>query len=244
MTDDRLIVRRKGRAAAISYFVDEARTIDPAELAGEYNALKVTAPRRTRNYLEPARSSQATQSATRSEERLAATLVTRGQRLFLADGTVFQPIDFQVPLKAVRADALVGKIDLLAVADRLVVVELKVARGGGAGDTPLSALLEALSYAAIVEANHARFLHDCRMWDLRPTHPRPGLMVLGDARYWQYWDRTPAAEGWRSALAGFVAALEQTIGLVTWVAALPHDYEALPPGPVQLTDALTFQPDT
>ena len=244
MTDDRLFLRRKGRAAAISYFVDEARAAELAQLADEYNALKATAPRRTRNYLEPARSSRATQSATRSEERLAATLVTRGQKLLLADGTMFQPIDFQVPLKAVRADALVGKIDLLAVSDRLVVVELKIARGGGAGDTPLSALLEALSYAAIVEANHGRFLNDCRMWDLRPAHPRPGLMVLGDARYWQYWDRTSAAEGWRPALAGFVAAVERTIGLVSWLVALPDDYDELPPGPVLLTDALAFQPGT
>ena len=242
MTDDRLFLRRKGRAAAISYFVDEARTMDFEGLADEYESLRASAPRRTKNYLEPARSSRATQSVTRSEERLAATLVTRGQNLLLANGTVVKPVDFQVPLKAIRADALVGKIDLLGVSDRMVVIELKVARSGGGGDTPLNALLEALSYAAIVEANHARFLNDCRMWDLRPPHPRPGLMVLGDARYWQYWDSTPAAKGWRSALVDFIGALERSIGLVAWLAALPDDYETLPIGPVQLTDALAFQP--
>jgi len=238
MIDDRLFLRRKGRAAKISYFVDEARTIDIADLTEEYDSLKATAPRRTTNYLQRYRNSRATESVSRLEEKLAATLVTRFQFLILADQTVMEPIDFQVPLKAVRADALVGKIDLLGLSDRFVVVELKVARSGGGSDTPLSALLEALSYAAIVEANHERFIYDCRQWDRRPSHLRPGLMVLGDAPYWQYWDYTPAARGWRAALIDLIAAIEQSIGLNTWLAALPAEWSSLPPGPVQLTDPL------
>ena len=154
MIDERLFDRRKGRAAKISYFVDEARTIDFIELADEYEALKATAPRRVSGYLERNRVSRATQSLTRSEEGLAATLVTKGQESLLPDQTLVRPIDFQVPLKAIQADSRVGKIDMLGVSDRLVIVELKIARTGGGGDTPLNALLEVLSYAAIIEANY------------------------------------------------------------------------------------------
>ena len=40
MIDDRLFQRRKGRAARISYFVDEARTLEMGELSEEYEALR------------------------------------------------------------------------------------------------------------------------------------------------------------------------------------------------------------
>jgi hypothetical protein len=240
MIDDRLFLRRKGRAARISYFVEEARTIDFAVLADEYSSLRATAPRRTRNYLEPARSSRASESVSRSEERLAARLVLSGKHLLLRDQNAIRPIDFQVPLKAVLADALVGKIDLVGVSDRLVVIELKVARTGGGGDTPLNAILEALSYAAIVEANYQRFVFDCRAWDLRPTYPRPGLLVLGDVGFWKYWDYTPAARGWRSALTELIAGLDESIGLSASLAALPDDW-SLGTGPVPLTNPLLDQ---
>ena len=238
MIDEHLFDRRLGRAARISYFVDEARTVDFVELEREYMALKATAPRRTSSYLERNRVSRATQSLTRSEERLAATLVTRGQPLMLPDQTLVTPIDFQVPLKAIQANSRVGKIDMLGVSDRLVPTELKT---GGSRDTPLAALLEVLSYAAILEANYDRIVYDCRKWDLRPPYPRPGLLVLADSSYWQYWDFTPAATGWRSALIEFMTGVAQTIGLSTWLLALPEDWETLPPGPVQLTDALADQ---
>lgn len=241
MIDDRLFRRRKGRAANISYFVEEARTTNFADLSDEYESLRATAPRRTRNYLEPGRNSRAAQSVARLEEKLAADLVLGGRHLVHPDQVAIRPIDFQVPLKAVRADASVGKIDLLGVSDRFEVTELKIARAGGAGDTPLSALLEVLAYAAIVEANHHRFLYDSRAWDVRPTHHRPGLVVLGDARYWQHWDHTTAAQGWRVAMIGFVAGLDRSIGLRTLFAVLPDGWESLPAGPVPLTDPLADQ---
>jgi hypothetical protein len=239
--DDRLILRRKGRAARISYFVDEARNTDFAELADEYSSLRATAPRRTKNYLEPARNSRAAESVTRGEERLAALLVQGGKNLVLSDQVAIRLLDFQVPLRAVRADASVGKIDLFGVSDRIVVVELKIARARGAGDTPLSALLEALVYAAIVEANYERFLYDLRVWDMHPICGRPGLLVLGDGGYWRYWDYTPAARGWRSALTEFLNGLNGSIGSRAWLGALPDDWETPETGAVSLTDPLDAQ---
>lgn len=102
------------------------------------------------------------------------------------------------------------------------------------------ALLEALSYAAIVEANHGAVLYDSRLWDLRPSHPQPGLLILGDARYWQYWAHTPAAKGWRAAFTEFIADLERSIGLNTW---LPCPViGSRPPWPGE-ADRLTYRSD-
>ena len=151
-------------------------------------------------------------------------------------------IDFQVPLKAVRADPSVGKVDLVGITDRVVVCELKIGRPAGGGDTPLAALLEALSYAAIVEANYSRISSECRFLDLKPTHSRPGLVVLGDLPYWKYWDYPPAARGWRPALVELIERIEESIGLNTWVAAVPHEWEKISSGPIRLTDPLIDQP--
>jgi hypothetical protein len=226
MVDQRLFERRKGQAARISYFVDEANQTDMAELAEEYQALRQSAPRRTRNYLEVARNSQALVSTTRLEERLAAQLATRRTRLRLPDRSIVHTVDFPVPLKEIRADAKVGKIDLLGISDRVVVIEVKVGRQAGGGDNPLAALLEALSYAAMVEANHQRFAYDLRMFGLEASEPKPWIMVLGDERYWGYWDYTPAAEGWREVLSGLISRLVASIGLPVSLAVLPDDWES------------------
>jgi hypothetical protein len=238
MVDDRLIQRRKGRASRIAFFVDESNFLDIAELADEYQGLRATAPRRTSAYLVQGRNSRAAISETRSEERLAARLAISGRDLVFPDGIVMKPIDFQVPLKAVRADALVGKIDLVGVTDRVMVCELKIGRPGGGGDSPLGALLGALSYAAIVEANYQRIQGECRYWELKPTHDRPGLLILGNASYWRYWDYTPAARGWREALKGAIDSIDNSIGLSTWVGAVPDEWEASGPGSIQLLDPL------
>jgi hypothetical protein len=240
--DDRLIQRRKGRASRIAFFVDESNVLDIAELADEYQGLRATAPRRTSPYLVPGRNSRAAISETRSEERLAARLVISGRDLVFPDGIVMKSIDFQVPLKAVRADASVGKIDLVGVTDRVIVCELKIGRPSGGGDTPLGALLGALSYAAIVEANYQRIKGECRYWELKPTHDRPGLLILGNASYWSYWDYTSAARGWREALKGVINRIHSSIGLATWVGAVPDEWEASDPGSIQLLDPLAAPP--
>ena len=72
------------------------------------------------------------------------------------DGGWWRCLDYQFPLKAEQANAGVGKVDLLGVTEsgRLVVSELKVPPvGKGRGKGPMDALMQALGYAAIVEAN-------------------------------------------------------------------------------------------
>jgi hypothetical protein len=61
----------------------------------------------------------------RHEERLAKELVER-KRLMLPDGTILRLLDYQCPLKSVRADKGVGKIDLVGINEQsLALVELK-----------------------------------------------------------------------------------------------------------------------
>jgi hypothetical protein len=98
--------------------------------------------------------------------------------------------------------------------------------------------LGALSYAAIVEANYQRIKAECRFWNLYPSHDRPGIMVLGNASYWNYWDYTPAARGWREALSGVIDRIDNAIGLSTWVGSVPDDWETSEPGQIQLLDPL------
>ena len=76
----------------------------------------------------------------------------------MPEGGSIELLDYQVPLKARRSDAGVGKIDIFGLNDSAipVVIELKVL-GKGTPDTPLRALLEGLAYAAIVEANESAF---------------------------------------------------------------------------------------
>ena len=80
----------------------------------------------------------------------------RGGRLVGPGGGPFRVVAYQVPLKARRSDP-VGKVDGVALLGdgRCCLVELKAP--SGRGDSPLRALLEVLSYAAVIDANRAAF---------------------------------------------------------------------------------------
>ncbi|SEF15179.1 hypothetical protein SAMN05444161_9203 [Rhizobiales bacterium GAS191] len=88
----------------------------------------------------------------RNEERLAKEL--KGQQtLALPDGDELRLLDYQVPLKAVRSDKI-GKIDLVGLTQdkQLALVELKI---GESDENPRIALLELLTYWAVVRGNLA-----------------------------------------------------------------------------------------
>jgi hypothetical protein len=114
----------------------------------------------------------------------------------LRDGSLLQFLDYQVPLKSRRADIGIGKIDLLGLSDagRLVITELKVVgQGGGHSDAPMTALMEALRYAAIVQANQqtiaSEIEHSLR---LRVSSEPPLLHILGEQAWWDRWPSTTA----------------------------------------------------
>ena len=146
------------------------------------------------------------------------------------DGGRFGLLDYQFPLKARRGDREVGKVDLLAATDkgRLVVVELKVASRteGARGDTPLDALMQAIRYAAIVEANLAGIAAEAKArFGIEITARRPVAQVLAPIAWWLGWfdlksSTRRAAGNWEAELARFAADVRSRLELPVEFAAL------------------------
>ena len=93
----------------------------------------------------------------RYEEHLAIALWNLKKCWPRLDDGRFRLLDYQFPLYAQQSDKGIGEVDLLGVTKqgRLMVIELKVKPKGknDRGDSPASALMQGLRYAAIVEAN-------------------------------------------------------------------------------------------
>ena len=119
----------------------------------------------------------------RAEEHLAVAL-RNGGTINMPEGGKVQLVDYQTPLKAVRADAGIGKVDLLGVTEdgTIAVIELKV---GSSREDPRVGLVEGLIYAAIIEANvetiarelEARFQREIR-------RERPHILLLAPPPFW------------------------------------------------------------
>lgn len=124
--------------------LDEAiAAVDPDALCDEYMALRQAAPRRALSgksyFLGHTGVASARGNSNRLEEHCAIALVNLGRRWPRTDGGWFRILDYQVPLKARRSDARIGKIDLLGITNlgRLVIIELKVmGHSGGRSDAP------------------------------------------------------------------------------------------------------------
>lgn len=121
--------------------------------------------------------------------------------------------DFQMPLNRVRSDRL-GKVDLVGVGQGLWVVELKVLRKRGDGDTPLAAVLEAVGYCAVVEHNLSAIKQEVEDRSGRAVE-EGGLsaLVLAPEDYWRRWDRTRTPQDWRSGLRVAASVLSEATGL-------------------------------
>ena len=118
-------------------------------------------------------------------------MVNAQQSWPLPDGTRFELLDYQVPLKAIRADSGIGKIDMFGLTEhgRAVMVELKViGHSGGPSDPPPVALLEGLRYASIVEANLQRIADEVReIFGREMVLEKPDVLILGEADWWPRW---------------------------------------------------------
>ena len=159
--------------------------VEAAELADGYHALCVHAPRRTKPYLSKTRSGFAPidVSGRRLEERRAMALFNRKEINF-KNGDHLRLLDYQFPLKSVRGDHGIGKIDLLGrYADgTLAVIELKVE--GNAEDRRVG-LLEGLIYAAILEANLPIIAAEINaMHGFQVVNARPKIMLVAPPQFW------------------------------------------------------------
>ena len=205
--------------------VATALALDVGTLVRRYEDLVGTAPHRherDKRYLG-GRSGVTGSGAwsNRREEHLAVALynASRGGAAFaLPDRRPLEMIDYQMPLKARRDDRGIGKIDLFAVADGRLpcVIELKVAGKRVRGDTPLRALLEGLTYCAIVEANIADIASEHRAL----TTCRPTLVVMAPDDYWAGYVDHPRSGAWLSAVRSLISSLGDTLGLEVHLLAL------------------------
>jgi hypothetical protein len=137
-------------------------------------------------------------STKRHEEHLALAVFNHYQPpnagLHLADGDELHILEYQLPLKAKRGDAGVGKVDLFGIttSGQPVVIELKAA---GGGDTPLRALLEGLAYAAIIQANLAAIRREVQQRYSRTiTADVPRLIIMAQEDWAKYRARLAAEE--------------------------------------------------
>lgn len=174
----------KERLRRLSKAERQALVLDPAALARGYHRLRETAPRRAQGYLSKNRTGVTASGAAsnRIEEHLAVALFNRGALMLPEEPLTL--LDYQFPLKGVRADSGVGKIDLLGLRrdGSLAIFELKVA--DNAEDRRI-ALLEGLIYAAIVEANIDAIAAEFRAGCGREiARVRPHIVIAAPPGYW------------------------------------------------------------
>jgi hypothetical protein len=167
--------------------------------------MRSNAPRRAQGYFSTSRSGVTSSGGftNRIEEHLAVALWCRAE-LALPNGELLRLLDYQTPLKSVRADNGIGKIDLLGLhADgALAVVELKVEQNT---EDRRFALLEGLIYAAIVEANIAQIAKEFGDAHRRTiVTARPRVLVIAPPAYWSDGRAYPST-GDLATLAGGIA---------------------------------------
>ena len=157
----------------------------------------------------------------RREEHLAIAVwqAYRQTGFALPDGTRLFPVEYQLPLKSHRdeANAGLGKADLFCAQSEGEpwIVEMKVhPKCGGRIDTPLKALLEALAYCALLDAdmsNLSRESTEKKNMLLHTVRPlRPNLLILAPSPYWDLCEREEERHCWREAIQALSERIEQT----------------------------------
>jgi hypothetical protein len=197
--------------------------LDPEVLAREYACLRQSAPKRSdtgKPYFRTRADLTEPRALTnRLEEHTAIAMLSLDRYWPWPGGGWLRLLDYQVPLKGKRDDKLVGKLDLLGVnnEDRLVVIELKVQpKSGGQGDPPATALMEALRYAAMVEADLAAIRTQALgKFGARISNLPPIIAIIGPTDWWRCWGNLSAAGAWPSALAGLINSIRDRTGVHT-----------------------------
>lgn len=100
------------------------------------------------------------------------------------NGSRIRILDYQFPLKSIRANYGVGKVDLLGLTDdgRLAVIELKVSSNP---EDRRIGLLEGLIYAAVVEANVKKIAAEVTATHrYQVAETRPEILLLAPTDFW------------------------------------------------------------
>lgn len=200
-------------------------------LCREYLSLRENAPSRTlrgKNYFVghdgiPSAGGR----SNRREEHSAIALVNLRRGWEHPLGGSFRFLDYQFPLKARQSDGGIGKIDLVGVNDkgRFILTELKVeGKHSGRGDSPFSALLQGLRYAAIVEANLKAIAREARgVFGVEVREMTPIVQVLATEEWWQQqgFNRERVGNA-QKRLAAFTDSIENKTGIAFEFLAFDH----------------------
>ena len=193
-------------------------------LAAEYTRIKENAPVRSRRNKEffvghdgiPSTAGE----TNRKEEHYAIALTNPSQPLCFNSDKIYM-LDYQVPLKARAGDKGVGKIDLIGFMDEsLVIIELKV---GNNKNTPLTALLESLRYAAILEheKNTRAIIKETRhKFSKNVSNKKPMIWLLAEQPWWQYWKSRDHSYPWKKDFVRLVNGIQKEIGVCIQCIAL------------------------
>lgn len=215
-------IREARDIKALSLFADACDRLNGRELAEAYRSEGADAPRRwdvDKLYLTQTRNGiPGTGDFTnRNEEHLAIAIFNAhrppNDGVRLPDSRKLQILDYQMPLKARQADAGVGKVDLFGLlsSGETCITELKAA---GSRDTPLEALIEALGYAAIVEANLDCISQEVLAFFKLPlVQTKPIVAVAGPTEYWRTFRDNRASRHWESAIAKLTKRVREHVGI-------------------------------
>lgn len=222
-----------GKKWPITGLATELAALSRNDLCREYEELRRCAPNqgfRKKPYLVKGRESTSRDDGNRFEERLAMALCHGGRWRSPRMGN-FRVLDRQVPLQAKRADARIGKVDLLGVTDsgRLVVIELKVKPAGkarGRESNPAAALVQGLRYAAIISANQEVIANEAKhLFGVEVSEDPPAVVVLGPQAWWGGWLELPrstrkAMGDWEQEFDRLARDVEARLDLVVECLAL------------------------
>lgn len=204
------LIELKDQLRLLSNAERQRLTITAEELAAGYAWLRANAPARVRPYLSPSRTGvpPIDPLALRKEERWAMALFNRAS-ISIGGGKSLSLVDYQMPLKAVRRDTGVGKVDLLGVCEDgvLAVIELKLAESR---EDRTIALLEGMIYAAIIEANLRNIAAEVEAragTEMKAVRPR--IFIVAPPAYWSNTRIQPGVEA-TASLAACVSALIET----------------------------------
>jgi len=169
---------------------------------------------------------------------IGAYMAAGGDSVELSTGEKLDILDCQVPLRTAAPDRDKGDADpnkgvddigLLALLpdDRIAVIYPKFlapeATRGGAGDTPLRALLTGLAQAAMVDANRAALSEEIADANGRTVSDEaPALILMASPRYWELCRKREAQKGagWIRELERLGREIAQDIGVEVFFAAI------------------------
>jgi hypothetical protein len=220
------------RVRRASEFRGVAAGLTGAQLAEAFAQEVTAAPLRheakTRHFVAYNRRLAGTRRPARDSEHLSLALVEHCQRtkrgFAIPDGRgELDPVAAQVVLAASGSESVdMGRLDVLGLCGegRLAIAQIRFLAPGatraGTGDTPLSALLEALALAAVVQANREALASEVASACGRALAEGPPLVaLLASPRYWELCRRREAQKGaaWIRELERIARELEEASGI-------------------------------